>query len=170
MHSRVFVLATKEEILSGDYQIPDSEDVLSAIRYADYVGDISTGEKIKEDIDWFKVIYGQKTINGKVVFTPGGGDRVVGYKINVEAFKKALEKIFDEVLEKVREDLEKSKNASGLDKSLIIDSIHYTTECGGFYFFTSDNSIINETFLYYILERDWKDKDVYIIATIDYHM
>ena len=170
MHSRVFVLATEREIINGDYLIPDGEDVVNAIPLADYVSTEAMGEEIEQDIKWFKEYYGDETISKKEVFTTIDENKVIGYKINVEAFKKALEKIFDEILEGVREDLEKSKNASGLDKSLIIDSINYTTECGGFYFFTSGSGVTNETFLYYILERDWKDKDIYIIATIDYHM
>jgi len=170
MHSRVFVLATKNEILSGDFEIPAPDEVVEAIPWADYVSGEAMGEEISKDIEWFKGAYGENTIERKETFLTQDEEEVIGYKINKEVLLKKLEENFDRILTRVKGELELWSLKNGLEKSYVIENIERIAGYSEFYFFLSGWRTIPETGLYYALWETLKDKDVYIIATIDYHM
>lgn len=169
MHSRIFVIATMEEIINGDYEVPTPEEVVDSIRLADYSTVIGKPENGKaEDIQWFKDVYGENTVLQKTVLENEFEEKIVGYKIDKEALLRALETSFDDTIEAIRKALDIIPK-DGQKKTFLIDKIHYITASGGFYFFMKDLGFLGETDLYNVI-NSLKDEKLFIIATLDYHM
>ena len=158
MHGRVFVLADRRDILSGDVWTPSEEDVVRAVSGCDYAIEQTEGEFL-DDLKWLSDSYGLSIKVEKV------GETVVGVldKECLEKVRSKLEKDKRGRIERVRKELEKE------DPDMWrVAYLGYEDSC--FYFALRGWGIMNEMDFLQVFLRGHLPEELLVVGSFDYHI
>lgn len=159
MHSKVFILAKKEEEINESYDIFFEDEIVESIG-ADYAA-LETEEEFRDSIERLKNCYGLSGVNLRKVTTNDYGEVLVAdiSESQIKALIESLQKKKEERIEKVKEALESGN-------LWLIAWEAYNKK--GFFFGLQGYGIFNEVELLNILVKE-KINKLYIVQTFDYH-
>jgi hypothetical protein len=160
MHSRIFILATEEEIKTDDYytDLPSDEGDFCKRFGIDYV-DKENEEQMEESVDWLKSCYNLtkvekiKTNENQIIF-----------KIDPSELKKGL---MHEKIRRIQEVKDLLKKDDHLVDMWRISWVAYEEK--GFYFIHAWDTYNSMGFLEQFTWNTHWNNGIYVVATYDYH-
>ena len=160
MHSRIFILATEEEIKTDDYytDLPSDEGDFCKRFGIDYV-DKENEEQMEKSVDWLKSCYNLtkvekiKTNENQIIF-----------KIDPSELKKGL---MHEKIRRIQEVKDLLKKDDHLVDMWRISWVAYEEK--GFYFIHAWDTYNSMGFLEQFTWNTHWNNGIYVVATYDYH-